>query len=720
MTKTVTFVLGTLEDPFQVELVRAAQHACGSRGHRLTVLEVTGLDSPFDEQKRTIAELLSVKVPDGLILSMHTLRNASTSWEAIVAAIRHWREVPIVSLGAELPGASSVVVENAGPARLLVQHLVDEHQLRRIAFVTGPDWHSHAEARLDGYRSGLASRGIPSDKGLVFLGDFTPESGSRAAREMLQGDLPEAIICANDHMAIHVMDELRAAGIEVPRQVAVTGFDDLSAAHLAGPPLTTVRQPKAEQLEHVVELLERAWQGESPSAISITPPLVLRRSCGCGRRQHQVVRSVPPRKAYSDAASLFSEGRAFLVGQIHNASGHDTNLPEGWEEMLVDGLQRSLDLGPEVLIDVVDGWFERLSDVEGTLESLRDVLTHLTRILPVLCVGLPELHNKLAGSLDGAILFVGSAEALVEARHRAAAEERAISLARLGQIISSASDLATFAATATAQLQEVGVSTIAIGVKTEGDTSWEWPVWSVRGDDTPPPWAGRLLLPEVDCVVLPLFAQPDQLAVAILEGAAPDCFTYTLLRQALGSALKSSSLAEAVARANHELREQSIRDPLTELFNRRHMLSCLDRELERGQKEQHNVTVLLLDLDGFKRVNDRLGHAEGDAALRRVGRALRETARVTDSVGRFGGDEFIVILPGTGKESALLLAERMLIRLRGLEDHKLLSSSIGCSTLEPNGDTDREGLLRKAGVALEEAKRGGKNQALHHDDLPSG
>src|SRR5690606_19886099 len=113
----------------------------------------------------------------------------------------------------------------------------------------------------------------------------------------------------------------------------------------------------------------------------------------------------------------------------------------------------------------------------------------------------------------------------------------------------------------------------------------------------------------------------------------------------------------ALETANAQLELLSQRDPLTDLYNRRHLVERLDQEL-RHVRRGRDVTFLMIDLDGFKRVNDLHGHLVGDAMLRRVAEAMRETMRETDVVGRWGGDELGVLLPDTALEEAAIAAQR--------------------------------------------------------------
>jgi diguanylate cyclase (GGDEF)-like protein/PAS domain S-box-containing protein len=153
-----------------------------------------------------------------------------------------------------------------------------------------------------------------------------------------------------------------------------------------------------------------------------------------------------------------------------------------------------------------------------------------------------------------------------------------------------------------------------------------------------------------------------------------------------------------------ELREQAIRDPLTGLFNRRFLEETLNREVARAARAKSPLGVVMLDLDKFKLLNDTFGHAAGDAVLREVGQLLRENVRAADVACRYGGDEFIVVMPDSTLENAARKAKLILEMLA----HKSapLGSSMGVVAFPNHGPAAVE-LLRVADAALYCAKQGG-------------
>jgi diguanylate cyclase (GGDEF)-like protein len=170
----------------------------------------------------------------------------------------------------------------------------------------------------------------------------------------------------------------------------------------------------------------------------------------------------------------------------------------------------------------------------------------------------------------------------------------------------------------------------------------------------------------------------------------------------------------AAERAQEQLRYQATHDVLTGVMNRAEILRVFAREVERAIRLGTQLGVLMIDLDDFKQVNDRFGHLAGDDVLRRVAERVANNLRSYDSLGRFGGEEFLVILPSCDLEQCATTAER--IRLAIESDPAQLpqapakvTASFGVTVLDPMADTDRQ-MIARADIALYEAKKNGRNR----------
>src|SRR5499425_2852592 len=163
---------------------------------------------------------------------------------------------------------------------------------------------------------------------------------------------------------------------------------------------------------------------------------------------------------------------------------------------------------------------------------------------------------------------------------------------------------------------------------------------------------------------------------------------------------------------NARLKETSFKDEVTGLYNRRFFSLRLEEELSRYRRFNHPVSVVLLDLDGFKAVNDDLGHAVGDDTLRDVAQILMKHSRGINVVSRYGGDEFAVLLVETSKAGARLYADRIrqIISTYPFSHGKPITASFGVASLPEDEATTAEDLFRAADEALYAAKRAGKNQ----------
>jgi diguanylate cyclase (GGDEF)-like protein len=172
---------------------------------------------------------------------------------------------------------------------------------------------------------------------------------------------------------------------------------------------------------------------------------------------------------------------------------------------------------------------------------------------------------------------------------------------------------------------------------------------------------------------------------------------------------------------NARLKETSFKDEVTGLYNRRFFSLRLEEELSRYRRFNHPVSVVLLDLDGFKSVNDSLGHAVGDDTLRDVAQILMKHSRGINVVSRYGGDEFAVLLVETSKAGARLYADRIreVVAKYPFSHGKILTASFGVASLPDDEASTAEDLFRSADDALYAAKRAGKNQVAAATGSPA-
>jgi diguanylate cyclase (GGDEF)-like protein len=224
---------------------------------------------------------------------------------------------------------------------------------------------------------------------------------------------------------------------------------------------------------------------------------------------------------------------------------------------------------------------------------------------------------------------------------------------------------------------------------------------------------------DIPIIFVTALSQVEQVSQGLNLGAVdylPKPFRAMELEARVNAALRLKFLQDDLRRANNELTELTLVDSLTGLKNHRFVTEYLTQNLLHSARYGESLSMLMIDIDHFKRVNDTYGHVPaGNDVLQDLARVLRLQTRQSDVVCRFGGEEFLIICPNTPRSSAVTLAERIRVavsvnKFPHIAEDESLTVSIGAATYESKRDRDANALLSRVDSALYEAKNEGRNR----------
>lgn len=249
------------------QMLHGAMLTCEAHGYRMLFELVDGTSEDLD---RKVVGILSALQPDGLILTPPHSQN-----EALVKMLVR-RNVPVVRLGVPAEGLGlGVYMDERAAGAAATRHLTSLGHVR-IGFVAGSERFAASEARRLGYLDALAEAGIPADPALQAPGDFTFESGIRAATDLLSLDRrPTAVVASNDEMALAALHCAGRSGLSVPADLSIVSFDDTPGVRLSVPALTSIRQPISEMAARAAELMIAASRDGLPESADYLMPFDL-------------------------------------------------------------------------------------------------------------------------------------------------------------------------------------------------------------------------------------------------------------------------------------------------------------------------------------------------------------------------------------------------------------------------------------------------------------
>lgn len=272
-THMVLVVLPDLANTFFSKILRGIEETLFEAGYGMIIGDLDG--SP--EKETHFAAFTAAGRVDGAILLNGHLFGQSRDGKGPAARLG----IPLVALCEAIPGAHipQIEIDNRDAASRMTRHLASLGH-RRIAYVSGPAGNVLETERFQGYRDGLRASGLSFDPALVLTGDFTLESGVRAGQDLVaRAERPTAVFCTSDEMAIGLMRTLSSAGVRVPDDISVAGFDDIEFAAAVQPALTTIYQPRRELGQRAAAVLIDLLQGRSTQMrIRLKSELVIRDS----------------------------------------------------------------------------------------------------------------------------------------------------------------------------------------------------------------------------------------------------------------------------------------------------------------------------------------------------------------------------------------------------------------------------------------------------------
>jgi DNA-binding LacI/PurR family transcriptional regulator/signal transduction histidine kinase/ActR/RegA family two-component response regulator len=559
--------LNAFSGGYEAQLRDAIHAKCREAGHHLLLVYGGPVEAPqpLDTADNTIYDLLGPRSADGLIV-VSSLLSTYGGPGAVARLVARFGRTTMCSIGIELPGVPSLVLDNRPGMEAAIEHLITDHGCRKIAFLTGTPRNPEAEVRLDAYRAVLARHGIAFDPRLTASGHFRTNSAKLAMEEILASGVEfDAVAAANDEMATGAIDVLRRRGRRIPQDLPVTGFDDLLLARLGDPPLTTVAQPFEEVADWAVHAIEDQRAGRSlPPSTQVAARFVRRQSCGCG---YEAYRRDPitPLPRSTDRGTL-ADRLEVLWPVLAGLLGTAFSSGSAAAARLLDGLRTEMggrrDAFHQAVVGLLDNAGtndERQRMLHSAICYLRDELRGLANL---------ELERLLFDGLN----LVAVSNTASQMQHRLLLDENYLRLLGVGEQASIAFDLASLRGALVKGLPSAGVRTVYLACVPGVARDVLRPVMCLRagelveGDGADYP-AGQLLPPGAlgdatreTFLVLPLAFENHLLGV-IAFSYSDGINAYAAFRNEIAAALKSIRLREELVRTSL-LHERSVQERL--------------------------------------------------------------------------------------------------------------------------------------------------------------
>ena len=625
---------------------------------------------------------------------------------------------PVLFIGTGEQGPQ-ISVDSGTGIHQAIAHLT-EHGHRHIAFLAGSQTDKgDSEIRLNAYHAAVTEFQLETDPRLVAWGWHDYSMGYKALQSILASGVKfTALLASNDNSAIGAMRAIHDAGLKVPGDIAVIGFDDQPEALAQVPPLSSVHVPLHLMGEQALIMMAHHLMQQTPlSPIQIPTRIIRRQSCGCMPDVvSSALNSVSQAKLQNQEGATLEERQKHLVNEMLNTLPASLRFPGGDEisricTMLVDAFCRSIhQLTPTYFRTALMDCMTQLEKDDKNLEPWQEMVSVLRRemiVFPALAdVRKQHLAEDLLHQFRTAL---GESAQRRDERHQYWRTRNAVALNALTASLSAVLNEHQVDEVLNKHLASVGIRHAKIiFFQADGDDLVGRSVLlntedghSFLSRQFPP--AGLYAPGELlNLVLLPLVFQQEALGYVAFDSTT-DLGACAVIATQLAATIK-------VARLHAQVVALSLTDVLTGLHNRRYFELFLENEVNRSQRFLRSLGVILVDCDNFKEYNDSYGHPAGDELLQQVAQCLLLDRHTADTVARIGGDEFVVVLPETELGGVLDVGKKIQSAVMQLTTLKRrISVSIGLVSFH-NESLSADALVQQADIALYESKRKGKNR----------
>lgn len=562
----LTDYLDRTRDGYEATLRKGFEKRCSDLGIRLVIVvghALTSGDTSTDPYAR-IFDHVGFDAADGVVLISSGLA-AQSGNDALMRLVLHMGRLPMCSLGQPLPGYPSVLCDNRAGMMAVVEHVVRVHQRKHLLYIDGITSNPEACVRRQICCEVLGRHGLNLAPGAIASGHFTSAGGTRAAQALLRKNSQvDAVIAANDSMALAAMEVLRQQGLHPGPALSVTGFDDMQAGRLAEPALTTVRQPSSKMAELAVDIVAAQWLGWPVAAETVlTSELVVRTSCGC-RGAWASTRGEPP-SIETSAQQFFETELDSLCARMDTILHHESLAIPFRSRELVIAFRDELTNSPGALETHVQHCISRLLHQRTSIEVLLPLLAFVRSSLP------PRLALDLEKTWPFLVSSIAAASARFQLEQRLEVEAMYFSLIDASQRIIAALDFDSLVQALAATVPQLVQGRVFVGLLTAPNGNTLETLLSADSSDQPLAMrtlSMRRFMPDAICnsdenrtiLVLPLVNESELVGHIAIE-ALDQTFDYQLLRDHIGTSLRVITLHSEVLN-QVTLRERSVQERL--------------------------------------------------------------------------------------------------------------------------------------------------------------